>query len=95
MSYFVEIYHDTGSYNGYYNLFELEAWERYEREIIDVAEAGEFHTIVIGKNNRDGRCCFENRIARYDYDEDTYDTHLDWVTEKIVEANNRKTSEVL
>ena len=71
--YFVEIHHDTDSYNGHYDLTELEAWERYEREIIDAVE--EVDTIVIGKDG--------NRIFEYTIDESTYDDYLDLVANKI------------
>ena len=86
MSYFVEIFHDTGSYNGHYNLFEVDAWERYEQEIINNAEAGDFHTILIGKDDI-------NRIAKYDFDEDTYDDYLDIVADKIATLANKRAIE--
>lgn len=73
MTHFVEIHHDTGSYNGHYDLTEIDAWERYEREIIDAVEGVD--TIVIGKDG--------NRIFEYTIDESTIDDYLDLVANKI------------
>jgi len=90
MLYFVEIYHDTGSYNGYYHLFEIDAWERYEQEIIDSVEGVD--TIVIGKHDIN-----RNRITEYKYEEDKddIDDYLDLVGIKIRTITQRETSEVL